>query len=256
MAQRGAILWMTGGDSGQFAVESTSMPRKVDYASRFQFLREAAFAIVRDHGIGGLSRRALADQLGTSRNRVDDILRAEADLRVLAAGEVKSRRNSGRFGLLKGAKLDVAVNLVTSLMPDTPARIDEELVWLRLLIEGPRASPPVEDPDGPLWARYQIAQRGHVYQDRPALRVDPTPAVDAMAEHRAERETLVASRLDLALETLDVDPEHRPTELARLHAIVDGITVAVCLGRVTAPAGVRIVRDHLARLTPQCRPPG
>ena len=38
-------------------------------------------------------------------------------------------------------------------------------------------------------------------------------------------------------------------KLARLHAIVDGITVAVCLGRVTAPAGVRIgARHHLARL--------
>jgi hypothetical protein len=126
------------------------MPRKVDYASRFHFFREAAFAIVRDRGVAALSRRALADELGTSRNRVDDVLRAQSDLRVLAAGEVKNRRTTGRFHLMEGRPEEVAGKLVTSLMPDTPGRIDEELVWLRLILEGPRATTsPDEDPDGP-----------------------------------------------------------------------------------------------------------
>ena len=86
---------------------------------------------------------------------------------MLAAQEVKSRRTTDRFGLTVGDPQRVTAQLVTSLMPDTPARIDEELVWLRLLVEGPRACSPDEDPDGPLWQRYQIAQRGYVYSERP-----------------------------------------------------------------------------------------
>jgi predicted transcriptional regulator len=93
------------------------MPRKVDYASRFQVFREAAFAIVRSRGVGALSRRAIAEELGTSRNRIDDLLRAEADLRVLAAGEVKSRRAAGRFNLRQGEPPDAATRLVRSLSP-------------------------------------------------------------------------------------------------------------------------------------------
>ena len=229
------------------------MPRKVDHASRFHFLREAAFAIVRDRGVGALSRRALADELGTSRNRVDDLLRAEADLRVLAAAEVKSRRTTGRFRLTVGEPDQVALNLVTSLMPNTPARIDEELVWLRLLVEGPRAASPDEDPDGPLWQRYQIAQRGYVYSER---RPDSTSVEadqsedrhDALASHRAEHEEVVTSRLTRALEELDVTGDHHDTELHRLRALVDGLTLAVCLGRLSCEAGVQVIRGHLRTL--------
>jgi hypothetical protein len=229
------------------------MPRKVDHVSRFHFLREAAFAIVRDRGVGALSRRALADELGTSRNRVDDILRAEADLRVLAAGEVKNRRTTGRFQLNVGPPEQVALNLVTSLMPDTPARIDEELVWLRLLVEGPRAASPDGDPDGPLWQRYQIAQRGYVYSERrshgsPVEPVRPEDRPDALAPHRAEREEVMAARLTRALEELDLAADRRDAELHRLRALVDGLALAVCLGRITCDAGVQVIRGHLRTL--------
>ncbi len=230
------------------------MPRKVDHASRFHFLREAAFAIVRDRGVGALSRRALADELGTSRNRVDDVLRAEADLRVLAAGEVRNRRTTGRFGLTAGDPNTVPVRLVTSLMPDTPARIDEELVWLRLLVEGPRAHSPDEDPEGPWWQRYQIAQRGYVYSEpSPAATVelaqsgDPS---DPLAGNRADREEVVNLRLASALEALDLDAARRHTELPRLRALVDGLTLAICLGRLAPDAGVQVIRDHLAAIAP------
>ena len=126
------------------------MPRKVDYASRFEFIRLAAFAIVRDRGVWALSRRALADELGTSRNRVDDLLRADAHLPSLAAEHVVSRRRTGRFSLGTGSPEEAAVKLVTSLLPDSPERIDEELVWLRLRVELTETRSPGQDPDGPL----------------------------------------------------------------------------------------------------------
>ena len=142
------------------------MPRKVDYASRFEFIRLAAFAIVRDRGVWALSRRALADELGTSRNRVDDLLRADAHLPSLAAEHVVSRRRTGRFSLGTGSPEEAAVKLVTSLLPDSPERIDEELVWLRLRIELTETRSPEKDPDGPLWEQFQIAARGYVYDPR------------------------------------------------------------------------------------------
>jgi hypothetical protein len=225
------------------------MPRKVDYASRFHFFREAAFAIVRDRGVAALSRRALADELGISRNRVDDLLRAEADLRVLAADEVKSRRRHGRFNLTKGEPTEVAVRLVASLMPDAPARIDEELVWLRLMIEGPGACSPEEDPDGPLWARYQIAERGYVHTDRQPARLRSVDTADALADQRADREAAVETTLRRALVWLDLDEQMQDRELPRLRALVDGLTLAVCLGRVSPADGVQIARDHIIELS-------
>ena len=139
-------------------------------------------------------------------------------------------------------------------MPDTPARIDEELVWLRLLVEGPRACSPDEDPDGPLWQRYQIAQRGYVYSERPQdAAADPAHCggrPDALALARAEREEVMTSRLTLALEVLDLDAARRQAELPRLRALVDGLSLAVCLGRLSPEEGVHVIRAHLAAITP------
>ncbi len=247
------------------------MPRRVDYASRFQFFREAAFAIVRDRGVAALSRRALAEELGISRNRVDDILRSEADLRVLAADTVRQRRTTGRFGPIDGDPMTeavtVAMNRVARVMPDEPQRIDEELVWLRLLVEGPRASSPIRDPEGPLWMRYQVAERGYVYDERPGERLSepnagPQPdaladsladslansLADVLANHRAQHEKSIAWQLDRALEHVGLDPESRATEMPRLRALVDGLIVAICLGRITPEAGLDIVRKHLTSL--------
>lgn len=237
------------------------MPRKVDYASRFQFFREAAFAIVRDRGVASLSRRSLANELRISRNRVDDVLRAEADLRVLAADEVRSRRRSGRFGTALTGSTDSpqakALRLVSSLMPDDPSRIDEELVWLRLLVEGPRAVSPTPDPEGPLWARYQIAERGYIY-DEPATGV-PADAqvaeqvdgpvdgpVDALVDHRVAREEALTAQLERALQTLGL--EEPGPHFTTLRAVVDGLTLAVCLGHLSPADAIAVIGHHLAEV--------
>jgi hypothetical protein len=231
------------------------MPRKVHYAARFQFFREAAFAIVRDRGVAALSRRAVAQELAISRNRVDDVLRAEADLRVLAAAVVESRRSAGRFGLSRGEPHEIALRVVCSLLPDAPERVDEELVWFRLMIEGPRHSAPIPDPDGPLWAQYQIADRGYVHSvpDSAARPSDQEgqPRADPLAELRSDREQLVTGRITQALGELGLRGEAAEREAARVRAMVDGLTWAVCLGRVTPDQAVQVVREHLGSLAPR-----
>jgi hypothetical protein len=42
----------------------------------------------------------------------------------------------------------------------------------------------------------------------------------------------------------------------RLRAIVDGTTLAVCLGRLAPQEAVALVRDHLSVLATASRPPG
>ena len=46
------------------------MPARVDYASRFEFFRQACFTLVRDRGVEALSRRTLAAELGCGVNTV------------------------------------------------------------------------------------------------------------------------------------------------------------------------------------------
>jgi hypothetical protein len=232
------------------------MPRKVHYAARFQFFREAAFAVVRDRGVAALSRRALANELGIFRNRVDDVLRAEADLRVLAASVVQSRRTSGRFGLSRGEPDELALRLVCSLLPDAPGRVDEELVWLRLMLECRPAGPATADPDGPLWAQYQVADRGYVHTLPPSTpassNADPEKPVDdpvdALAEPRSEREQLVTRRIEQALGALGVHAEAMRYAEATLRALIDGLTLAVCLGRLSPDQAVETAQEHLASL--------
>lgn len=242
------------------------MPRKVDYPSRFEFFRRAAFEIVRDRGVGALSRRSVAQQLGTSRGRVDDVLRADADLRVLAADQVRTRRRSRGFGVRSDDPMEVALSLVRSVIPDADERVDEELVWLRLLVESPRAHVSCQDPEGPLWAQYQVAQRGYVYADRTdcdggdggdrgdsandqAIDQAIDPLIDPLAEHLEDRERAVVETLTHALQLLGLDDARQAAELPRLRAVVDGLTYRVCTGQVSPADGVRVVQDHLTAIT-------
>ena len=145
---------------------------------------------------GCRSRAVARDEVACARGRP----RAEADLRVLAADEVGNRRTTGRFHLSRGEPEEIAVRLVTSLMPDEAHRVDEELVWLRLQIEGPAAVAPIEDPDGPLWARYQIAERGFVHTPRHGTANDTT-------DGETER--------DRASRRINAGPDGRATDPAR-----------------------------------------
>ena len=61
------------------------MPRLVDYAVRFDFIRRAAFAVVRDDGVDALSRRRVAAELGTSVNTIRRLVADWVDLVGLAA---------------------------------------------------------------------------------------------------------------------------------------------------------------------------
>lgn len=62
------------------------MPRRIDYVGRFEFIRQAAFAVVRDDGVEVLSRRRVAAELGTGVNTLRRSVAGRADLARLPAG--------------------------------------------------------------------------------------------------------------------------------------------------------------------------
>jgi hypothetical protein len=245
------------------------MPKNVDYIGRFAFFEEAAFAIVRDDGVHRLSRHRMAAVLGTSISTIRRVLAGHADLRMLALREAQLRRRAGRWGRPSGEPVEVAEALLRRLLPDSDARVAEELVWWRVAVTAPTAARVTTDadhPDGPLRDRFAIATWGYVprdLEDRGAGTstsstdpIDPTypddhavPAGDSVATALADHDEDVSATVAGALGLLGV-PEgpEGGAERERTRALVDGLGVAVCLGRLTPESACAVLRDHLERL--------
>lgn len=235
------------------------MPKLVDYAGRFMFFEAASFAIVRDHGVHHLSRHRVATVLGTSISTVRRLLSPEADLRNLALTEVGHRRRLGRYGRPPGDDADAALWLLRQLIADDPSRIAEELVWWRLNVAAPPTAPPPPDDEtvdeGPLHHRFAVASHGFVPMDVLALRIaPPVPVedaegvVDRVVVARAERDVDVADAVGAAITRIAPSlegAEHRGAA-AVLHALVEGVGVGVCLGRLSPEDAVAILRSGLA----------
>jgi hypothetical protein len=228
------------------------MPRLIDYVGRFEFIRQAAFAVVRDEGADALSRRRVAAELGTGVNTIRRSVADWADLARLAADHVRSRRRVGRLSRRTANPMEAAQFLVRSLMPEDLTHLDEELVWLKLVVAC-ALTPSGLEPPGQLKREFQIAQRG--YDDalphteptgetsegvRQRRRVALQPYVDQRDE---ELRATTAQILDL----IEV-PEPRDDVGALLIAVVEGLTLSACLGRVTPEDATRLVIGHLAVL--------
>lgn len=236
------------------------MPKLIDHAGRFAFFEEACFAIVRDHGPQHLSRHRVAHVLGSSISTVRRLLSSEADLRNLALSEVGHRRRAGRWGQPPGEGPEAALWVLRRLVPDTAERVAEELVWWRLAVAAPTRADVRPDPasleEGPLHHRFAVANLGFVPMDVRHLAVDPpTPScdqdgvLDPVVKARDDRDELVAAEVERALAHIaSLDGDRHDRAGALLRAIVDGVGVGVCLGRLAPEDAVSILRSQLACL--------
>ena len=225
------------------------MPKLIDYSARFEFLRQAAFARVRDHGPEGLSRRSVAEVLGMSESTVRRLVDASAPLTDLAADEVTTRWQRSAWGRPRppadATALDTAVHLVAGLLPgkDTATHV----VWLRLALArrsvSRRAAAPGDD-DVPLASQVQIAERGWAepIERSGTSEEHPEEAPAAMVRDRHQAEQAVLRR---ALDLLGAGES--TTELALLSALVHGLALDICLGTVDPDVAVFTVRGHLER---------
>jgi hypothetical protein len=235
------------------------MPKTVDYIGRFAFFEEAAFAIVRDEGVHRLSRHRVAAVLGTSISTVRRALAGHADLRVLALREADQRRRVGRRGHLAGDPLDVAETMLRRVLPDTERRVAEELVWWRVAVAAPttaRMTTDSDHPDGRLRDRFAIGTWGYLPRDLEDLDAAVLPtdgpegpghaSADSAATVLADRVRHVDEVVATALGVLEVpDGPEGEDERARTRALVDGLGVAVCLGRIGPEEACAVLRSHL-----------
>lgn len=225
------------------------MPKVVNYAARFEFLRRAAFLVVRDQGPHALSRRSVANALGTSVNSVRRLVAEDADLRQLAADEVTHRRSRGRWDQRRDLTgIDRATFLLRRVLPDEHHRVAEELVWLRLVIDS-CTTMAGDDTVAALQAAHLVADRGYVPEDHRPPAAARTPE-DAVSDLWREHDDLVDRAVAGALAAVGADG---PRERARTRAVVDGLLLSTCLGRTSPEEAVATLLHHVTTLVPAAR---
>lgn len=226
------------------------MPKIVDYAARFEFLREAAFRVVHRDGPEVLSRRRLATELGCSESNVRRLVSESASLPALAAQEAVSRSRHARMRqprLRDDDPLARAVDLVTRHVPEDVAGAGVHLVWLKVSLARPSVTErtrPADEDGLPLPARVQIADQGWTDLDEGPSDPERTddPAIEDVCTTRDADEE---HDLKAALELVDASP----SSLAELRALVHGLSLDVCLGHLEAKDVRTVVQGHLARVT-------
>lgn len=228
------------------------MPRRVDYVGRFEFIRQAAFAVVRDEGVEALSRRRVAAELGTGVNTIRRSVAGWADLARLAADQVRSRRRAGRLGRRTEDPREAVAFLVRSLMPEDETHLDEELVWLKLVAACALRPSGLERP-GQLREEFEMAQRGYDdgisasnWPDRSRPGGQDRGQEDrrtALEEYLADREKELTTTVGRVLDLLDV-PEPRSDAASTMIAVIEGLTLSACLGRVTPERATDLAVVH------------
>jgi len=234
------------------------MPRLIDYVGRFEFIRQAAFAVVRDDSVDALSRRRVAAELGTGVNTIRRSVADWADLARLAADQVVSRRRIGRFGRFTEDPIEAAGHLVRFLMPEDESHLDEELVWLKLVAACAFRPSGLEQP-GQLKREFGIAQRG--YDDGLPLDENETASSRIGLENRRqavqpyvdERDELVRTSVVRILDLVGVGERHDDA-VATLTAVIEGLTLAACTGRLGPQRATELAVSYVTGLGAQPRP--
>lgn len=241
------------------------MPKLVDYAGRFAFFELASFTLVRDHGVDRLSRHAMARVLATSISTIRRLLDPEADLRRLALNEVAYRRRRRLTPATRATGADAGARLLVPLIPSVPEQVAEELVWWRLAISAPTTAEVPSDADiddddedgGPVHHRFAIANHGYVPPDVLHARIEPPRSatspegeIDVVVAARQQRDDDLAARLETVVRV--TAPELDAAAVAHhaqvLQVVVDGLGLAVSVGRLRPDEAASLARAHVARL--------
>jgi hypothetical protein len=230
------------------------MPRLIDYVGRFEFIRQACFAVVRDEGPDALSRRRVAVELGSGVNTIRRLVAEWADLARLAADHVVTRRRAGRLHRRTDDPMEAVGYEIKSLMPEDATHLDEELVWLKL-VACYGLKPSGLEPPGQVKRDFGIAQRGYDIEllQGPEITdtdgstngsTDGTTDGSCTPGSTERREVLrpyfeqhvddLRVVVDRVLDLLGVPaaPAPRAERATLLIAVIEGLTLAACMGRI------------------------
>lgn len=203
------------------------MPRLIDYADRFDGIRQAAYAIARDQGVEAISLDAVAEYLCLSPRTVRRLV-ASVDALPHLAAQWAERQQRNRFfrrdGYASWDSLSAAEHAIETLLeelPDHPKAVDRG-VWWRLVLTHA----------GQDWARAARAEKEAVLVDL---------CTDAVGDIDGE----------------DVSPlEARRLRLLVLRLMVSGAIAQICLGMMSHDDAAQAVRAHLERIPDRRAPSG
>ena len=192
------------------------MPRLVDYAGRFDQMREAAFDITLRDGPDAISLPAVAAEPQTSVSSPSRTLRSAGDLPMLGLQWVEKRQRKHLFDRLSrdvraSDSLRRAADSLFSLLPSTDAMADELRVWRSLIGAHARASQ---------WAR-------------------------TARDERNEFLDVATRQLVTGLELAEDEQQH---EYDAIRVLIEGVTTLVCDGRLDPQAGAALLRRHVTEL--------
>ena len=139
----------------------------------------------------------------------------------------------------------LALGLLRTLLPDEDGRLPEELVWLRLAVDARRLVVADHETAAALRAEHAIADRGFVPEGLDTTAQEPGPGDDPLADRLTSHHTQRAHVVGEALAVVGVEDEQ---ERHRTLALLDGLTLDVCLGRMTPEDAVTTLEHHVASL--------
>lgn len=195
------------------------MPKIVDHDARRQAIVEALWRVVDRDGFAAVSVRSVAAEAGFSRATIGHYFTSQA---AVIAFAVEQNLNSVAQQLitldLDNCTLDIAVDALLIVVPTTPERRRQAQVWLALA-----ADPQPKDP--------AVA--------RSLIHLNVTVRVGMMVVIRAMRRQGLVS-----------PTRNTISEAARLHALVDGLSVQTLSDPLTMPPTevANILRYHLQQL--------
>jgi AcrR family transcriptional regulator len=195
------------------------MPKIVDHDERRDDYIAALWRLVTRVGAGGISVRGVAAEAGVSPSNIVHYLPTRADMLGVAVERLMAdAMDTAAVIDTTDLDLDLAVDAVMAIIPDTPLRRRQSEVWLLLLAEQESSA----DARRILGVLQKTVRSG--------LRA----GMDVLADHGM----------------LHPDRD-RDIEAERLHGLIDGLSLQTLVNsRVVPPRRIRvIVAHHLAELS-------
>lgn len=191
------------------------MPKLIDYADRFEAVREVVYEITLDQGVEGISTAAVAERLHLSSRTLQRLVVSAEVLPLLGlqhAERLERKRYFRRTAVPSWARLsepERAIALLVDELPGDPGRADRQVYWRLLFGHGDRFD----------WAR----------------------------QARAEREETIAALCAASLAALGED-DRRPVEVMRLRFLVTGAIALAFRDPAAQAEAAGIIRHHVSEV--------
>jgi AcrR family transcriptional regulator len=192
------------------------MPQVIDYAGRFEQIREAVFVLTLRDGAHAVTMSAVAAEMGVSRSTLCRVL-ADSSALAWLGREIADRQERTRR-LLYGPK-------------PRPEQADweryfEELAWLLPLDEISARSAVV---------RWRLSEQYAARDER-------------LREADASRTESLDELVHLVVTACDPDPDSAGRIELLLRALVDGVTARVCRGQLDPDEARELLSSYVAGL--------